>query len=202
MSPNPKANRDVPLEESAKNLEFIESFATLYKESVECMAQLQSQTIECAVQQNKKTMELWKQMIEKLPLAPRVNMFDTFAGTLDRFAEAQKTAINLAVDQTRAFVDIMKERTASTSKTADTVSRFAQQSFERSLAAQRKVAEATAAQTKSTFENARELFAVSGGEAVAESIRQGVDNFIDAQKEVLETVSSRWTPAPEAVHAS
>ena len=201
MSPTPRATRDVPAEDPVRIPEFIENIAALYRKGVECMAKLQNQTIDCAVQHNKETLELWKQTMEKMPWAPRVNMFDGFAGTLDRFAEAQKATVNLAVDQTRAFVEMVKERTASAGKTADSISKFAQQSFDRSIAAQKEVAEATVAETKSAFDNARERFVVPGGEAVAESIWRGVDTVINVQKELIETASSRWTPAPEAVTA-
>jgi len=202
MSPTARASREVPAEEPVKSLEFFEKMVTLYKDGVECMAEIQNRTIDCAVQHNKATMELWKQMTDKLPWAPRVNVFESLAGTLDRFAEAQKAAIKLGVDQTRLFVDIVKERTASVSKTADTLSKFAQQGFEQSLAAHKKVAEATVAETKSAFDTARERFTVPGSEAVVESIRQGVDTVINAQKDLLESAASGWSQATETVAAA
>lgn len=197
----PKVSRDVPAEEP-RNLEFIENFAMLYKKGVECVAELQNRTLDCAVQHNKETAELWKQMFDKLPWAPRMNLFEGFAGTLDRYAEVQKAAINLAVDQARLLAEIVKERTATAGKTADTISKYAQQSFERSMTVQKKMAEAAVAETKSAFENARERFTVPGGEFVAESIRKSVDTVLDAQKELLETASRRWEPEPETVAAS
>jgi hypothetical protein len=129
-------------------------------------------------------------------------MIDGFAGTLDRVAEAQKAAIKLAVEQTRLFVEIVKERTASASKSSDTMSKFTQQSIEQSVAAQRKVAEAAVAEVKSAFDKAREHFTVPGSEAVAEIIRQGVDTVINAQRELLRTSTSERSPVSETVQAA
>jgi hypothetical protein len=200
MSTSTRPIRDVPAADSAKHTDFFENAAILYRKGVERIAELQNRYIECAVQQNKEMIELCKQMTEKLPWASCTNAYDDAASTLERFAEAQKTAINLAVDQTRSFVEMVKERTATASKSADSISKFAQQSFERSVAAQKKVAEATVTETKSAFENARERFSSPGTEAVTESIQRSVDTVINAQKELLETARSR-RPAPEKVGA-
>lgn len=202
MSPIPKPTRDAPHVEPAKPSDFVEAFATLYKEEVECIAEIQNRTIDCAVQHNKATTELWKQMLEKVPWMPRVNMPENFSTTLDRLAEMQKVAVKLGVDQTRLFVDVVKERTASAGKTGETMSKFVQQGFEQSLAANKKFAEATLAESKAAFRNVRERYPVPGGEAIAENIQQGVDAVINAQKDLLETVSHHWTHAPETVSAS
>lgn len=184
------------------NFNFIENFAALYKKSVECAAELQNKALDCAMQQNKQAVALWEEMMEKLPWAPRVKMFEGYAGTLDRLVEVQKAAVLLAVDQARVFVEMMKERTAAAGKTAETMSKFAQQTFQQSVAAQKKFAEAGLAETKAAFAKVRERFPVPGADAVAESIWKSLDTVIDAQKEVLETASSRWAPEAETVTAA
>ena len=110
MSATSKATRDIPVEECANTGEFVDSVAALYRNGVERMAELQSRSIDCAVQHNKETMKLWKQMTEKLPWAPRVNLFEDAAGTLERLAESQKAVINLMVEQNRVFVEMVKDR--------------------------------------------------------------------------------------------
>lgn len=202
MSPNPRVTREVPTDDPVRNQEIVDNLATLYKKGMECVAELQSRTIDCAVQHNKETIEIWKQMMERLPWAPRVNVFEGLAGTLDRFAEVQKAVINLGVDQTRAVLEMAKERTTAASKTADSLSKFTQQSIERSMTAQKKVVEAAVAETKSAFDNARERFVVPGGEAMTETLRHGFDAVINAQKDLLETATSRWAPASETVPAA
>jgi hypothetical protein len=201
MSSASRPIRDIPTVDASKSMDFFENAAVLYKKGVERIAELQNRYIDCAVQQNREAIELCKQMMEKLPWASRMSAYDDAAGTLERFAEAQKTAINLAVDQSRAFVEMVKDRTAAASKSVDYVSKFAQQSFERSVAAHKKVAEATVTETKSAFENARERFPSPGADAVAESIQRSVDTVINAQKELLETARSRRGPAAEKVAA-
>lgn len=201
MSATPRAGRDVPAAEPQVNLNLFENVAVLYKKGVECAAELQNKALDCAVQQNKQAVVLWEEMMEKLPWAPRVKMFEGYAGTLDRLAEVQKAAILLAVDQARVVVEMVKDRTAAASKTAETMSKFAQQSFKQSVAVQTKVAEAGIAETKAAFENVRERFPVPGSDALAESIWKSLDTVMDAQKEMLETAASRWTQEAETVTA-
>lgn len=201
MSTASRPIRDVPSIDPAKNIDFFESAAILYKKGVERIAEIQSRYIDCAVQQNRDSIELWKQVTEKLPWASSMNAFDDAAGTFERFAEAQKTAINLTVEQSRSFVEMVKDRSAAANKSVDYLSKFGQESFERSVAAHKKVAEATVTETKSAFENARERFPSPGTDAVTESIRRSVDTVINAQKELLETARSRRAPAAEKVAA-
>ncbi|HEV2134870.1 MAG TPA: hypothetical protein VGR47_11595 [Terracidiphilus sp.] len=189
MSPAPKAKRNAAAEEPVKDKEIRDNFAALYAKSVERMAEIQKHSIDLATQQNKETIGLWKQMTEKLPWAPPVNGFEEAETTLERFAGTQKTAIDLLVEQTHAFVEIMKERTAAADKTTDSVLKFAKQSFDRSMDAQKKAADAAVNETKTAFENARDRFEFPGGSAVAETIQHGVDAMVEAQKELLEAVS-------------
>lgn len=202
MNATPRSPRDIPVGEPVKPSEFFEEFVTLYGKGVECMADLQTRTLDCAVQQNKETFDAWKRLADKLPWMPRLTLFEGFAGSLDRFADAQKAAIRLAVDQTRAFVDLVKDRTAAAGKTVDTFSRFAQQSFDRSVAAQKKAAEATVAETRSAFENVREQFPVPGSDVVTDNLRKSVQTVIDAQKDLLDTAVRSRTPAAQTVGAA
>jgi hypothetical protein len=189
MSPAAKPRRNAAAEEPIKEKEIRENFASLYAKSVERMAEIQKHSIDLAVQQNRETIGLWKHLTEKLPWAPPVNGFEEAETTLERFAGTQKTAIDLVVDQTHAFVEMVKDRAAAADKTADSVLKFAKQSFDRSLDAQKKATDAAVNGTKSVYENAREHFEFPGGAAVADSIQHGVDAIVEAQKELLETVS-------------
>lgn len=188
MSPAPKAKKNAAAEEPVKEKEIRENFATLYAKSVERMAEIQKHSIDLAMQQNKETIGIWKQLTEKFPWSPTQG-FEEAETTLERFAGTQKTAIDLMVEQTQAFVEMVKERAAAVDKTTDSVLKFAKQSFDRSLDAQKKAAGAAVNETRSAYENAREQFEFPGGAAVAESIQHGVDAIVEAQKELLETVS-------------
>lgn len=199
MNQVPKPNRDAPHVEGSKTLELFEAFATLYKDEVECLAEIQNRTIDCALQHNKATTDLWKQMLEKVPGMPRVNMPESLSTTLDRLAEMQKVAVKLGVDQTRLLVDVVKERTTSAGKTGEAMSKLVKQGFEQSIAANKKFAEATLEESKAAFQNVRERYPVPGSEAIADNIQQGVDAIINAQKDLLETVSHHWTPARQTV---
>lgn len=202
MNATPKPPRDSAAEDPTKPAVLFEDFVSLYVKGVECLAEAQTRTLECAAQQNKEAVETWRRLADKLPWMPRLNLFDGFAGSVDRFAEAQKAALHLTVDQTRAFVDLVKDRTAAAGKTVDTLSRFAQQSFDRSVAAQKKAAEATVAETRSAFENVREHFPVAASEVVTETLRKSVQTAIDAQKDLLDTAARGRAPAPQTVGAA
>lgn len=188
MSANPRVPRDAAAEESAKNAELRDNFSAHYSKGVERMAEIQKRSIDLAMQHNKETIELWKQVMEKMPWAPRLNMFDQATGTLERFADNQKIAVDLMVEQARAFVDMAKERTTVARTSTEAVLNFAQQTFDRSVTAQKKAAKTTVSETRSAYENAREHFGFPGN-AVADSIQHGVDAMVEAQKELLETVS-------------
>lgn len=189
MSPAPKAKRNVAAENPENGKAIRDNVASLYAKSVERMAEIQKRSIDLAMQQNKETIELWKQVTETLHWAPPVKGLEEAETTLERFAGSQKTAIDLMVEQTHAFVDMVKERTAAMEKTTDSVLKFAKQNFERTVEAQKKATDAAVHETKSAFETAREHFEFPGSAAVAESIQQGVDALVEAQKEFLESVS-------------
>lgn len=189
MSPVAKPKRNVAAEASPTDKELRDNFATLYTKSVERVAEIQKRGIDLAMQQNKETIELWKLLTEKLPWAPLEKSFEEAETTLERFAGTQKTAIDLMVEQTHAFVEMVKERATAVDKTTDSVLKFAKQSFDRSVDAQKKATGAAVNETKSAFESAREKFEFPGGTAVAESIQHGMDAIVEAQKELLESVS-------------
>lgn len=189
MSPAPRTKKEAAADEHAKDREIREKIATLYTKSVERMAEIQKRSLDIAMQHNKETVGLWKQLSEKLPWAPSLKGFDEVTTTFERFTGSQKTAIDLMVEQTRAFVEVVKDRTAAFDRATDSVLEFAQQSFDRTVVAQKKAADAAVSETKSAFESAREQFDFPGGAAMADSIQHGVDAIIEAQKELLETVS-------------
>ena len=101
------------------------------------MAEIQKRSIDFALQQNKDTIGLWKQLTEKLPWAPPMKGLDEAATRLERFAGTQKTAIDLMVENTRAFVEMMKERTEAVENTTGSVLNFAKESFDRSATSRR-----------------------------------------------------------------
>ena len=65
------------------------------------------------------------------------------------------------------------------------------QAVERSVAAQKKVLENAAEQTKATVEAARKQWGFTGApvEAAVTSFQRGVDTIVDAQKEILDLVA-------------
>jgi hypothetical protein len=189
MSPAARGKREATPEKMETDGAIRETFATLYTKNVERMADIQKRSIDIAVQQNKEALGLWKQLSERLPWAPPLKGFEETATTLERLAGTQKTALDMMVENTRAFVEMVKERAAATEKTTHSVLNFAKQSFDRTVDAHKKAVDIAVNESKSAIENAREHFDFPGTAALAESIQHGVDSIVEAQKELLETIS-------------
>lgn len=189
MSEPARTSRTPVADESAKVLEMRDNFTAHYTKGVERVAEIQKRSIDLALQHNQEAIALWKQATEKLPWAPRIPVLEQTAAALERVTETQKWAIDLMVEQTRAAADLFKDRSGSWKKTTDAMFGFAQESFNRTVGAQKKAAEAVMTHGKATYDKAREQFEFPGSQAVAETIQRGVGSVVEAQKAVLETVA-------------
>ena len=74
--------------------------------------------------------------------------FDLIGQTFERFVETEKSAIDLAVEQSHAVVGLAKERGTSASKVAAGVTSLFKQSVEHSVAAQKKALDFMRSSTK------------------------------------------------------
>lgn len=189
MKETARTSRTPAPDESAKVLEMRDNFATHYIKGVERLADIQKRSIDFALQHNQEAIALWKQATDKLPWVPRVPVLEQTAAAVERMAETQKWAIDLMVEQTRAAADLFKDRAGSWKKTTDAMLTFAQDSFNRTVGAQKDAAEAVMSHGKATYEKAREHFEFPGSHAVAETFQRGVGSVLEAQKAVLETVA-------------
>src|SRR5690348_13606690 len=186
--PVQKIHREPEMPEIAEKVDFAEATARLFTAGLGRVAEVQKKSLDIAVQQHNELLDLWKKVIQKVPGAPGMFLLDLDRTGFERAAETQKATIDLFVDQTRAFGDMVKERTGATTKSGDKVVDFAQQGVERAVATQKKVLESAAAQTRAVFDTAKQQFGVEGGpvEAAADSIQRGMSAIVDAQKELLD----------------
>jgi hypothetical protein len=83
--------------------------------------------------------EACKKAVRFIPAAPGLFLFDLIGQTFERFVETEKSAIDLAVEQSHAVVGRAKQRGTSASKVAAGVTSLFKQSVEHSVAAQRKL---------------------------------------------------------------
>ncbi len=186
MNATQRIHRDAAAPEPPAKIDFGE-VATLFTSGVERIAEVQKKGIEIAVQHNSELVNLWKNSLQKLPGAPGLFMLELESSGFGRYAEIQKAAIDLVVEQSHAFADLVKERTTAATRVTEDADGFAKKSVERVVALQKKVLEQVAAQAKAIVETSNEQFGVKGspGETASDSIQRGVDAIVDAQKELL-----------------
>jgi len=188
MSTTQRVHRDPAAPEPPAKIDVGESVASLFTTGVGRIAEIQKKTIEMAAQHNAEAVALYRNAVQKLPGAPGLFMLDLQSTGFDHYAEIQKVAIDFFVEQSRAFADLLKVRTATAEKVVEDADSFAKKSVERAVAMQKKALEHSAAQAKTVFESSNRQFGVEGSPvgAAADSIQRGVDAIVDAQKELLD----------------
>ena len=88
-------------------VDVIESMTELYINGIERLADVQRKGLEIAVKHNAEVACAWKKFT--LPM-PGVLMLDLATAAFERYAETQKGAIDLMVEQTHTFSKLVKER--------------------------------------------------------------------------------------------
>ena len=119
-------------------------------------------------------------------------MFDLMGTLFERYAETQKGAIDLVVDQTHAIAGAAKERNAKVNKAAEQGVKLAEEAIEQSIAVQKTALDYSAKQSKAAFESAKKQFGYAGtpAGAAADSVQLGVEVVIGAQKDLLDVLKS------------
>jgi hypothetical protein len=180
---------------AAEKPEVAETIATLYTTGVERLAEVQKKGIDLAVKQNAELLDACKKFAQSVPGTPGLFMLDLAANAFERYADTQKGAIDLVLEQSHAWVGLVKERAASISKATEDAAAIVQQTVEQSVAAQKKALDNSAAQAKAACESAKQQFGLAGtpAEAAAESFQRGVDSLIETQKELLDIAAKPFT---------
>ena len=182
-----EANGPVTAAEGTK-VDAIESITELYTNGIERLAEVQRKGLEIAVKHNAEVANAWKKFT--LPM-PGVLMLDLATAAFERFAETQKGAIDLVVEQTHTLSKLMKERNVKATDTMEEGKKRAKEAIEHSIAAQKTALDYTAKQTKAAFETAKQQLGYAGTPAgtAAESMERGMDIVLEAQKELLDLVA-------------
>jgi hypothetical protein len=166
----------------------VDTFIPLYEKNVERLAELEKKSLEVAAEQNAEWMEACKKTFRLAPETPGLFLFDLLGQTFERFVEAQKDVIDLAVEQSHAVAGLAKERGASATKMAEGVTALFQQTVEHSVAAQKKALDYYAEQHKAAYETAKKQFRFPGSPA-ADAFQSGMDTLIETQKAMLDIAS-------------
>lgn len=170
-----------------EKLDWVDSLATLFTTGVGRVAELQKKSLDIAAQHNTELVDLWKKAIQKIPGAPGLFLLELEGSGFDRYAEMHKAAIDLALDQSKAFAEMVKVRNSTAGKANEEVDTFAKKSVERVIAMQKKMLDQSAAQARAVVEKSSKQFGESAPmEAAADSMQRGMEAIVDAQKELLE----------------
>lgn len=188
MGTTQRLHRDPAAPEAPENSQYGEQFAKLFAVGVERVAEVQKKSIDVAAQQTTEMLDVWKKAVQKLPGAPALFLFDLAGSGFDRYAESQREIIDLFVEQSHAWADMLKERTTAAAKVNEGAAAYAKQSVERVVATHKQLLDRSAAHAKEVLETSRKHFGVEGSpvEAATDSIQRGVDAIVDAQKELLD----------------
>jgi hypothetical protein len=172
---------------TGEKVDVLESVTQLYTSGIERLAEFQKKGLELAVQQNAEWVNIWK----KQALAPPgLLMLDLASTAFERFADTEKGAIDLMVEQSHAIADLVKERKLKASETLEEAKTKAQEAIEHSVAVQKTAIDYAAKQAKAVFETAKQQLGYAGTpvEAAADTMQRGMDVVVEAQKELLDTM--------------
>lgn len=172
-----------------EKVDVVESMTELYTSGIHRLAEIQKKGLEIALQQNAEVADNWK----KFKLAsPAVLMLDLATTAFGRFADTQKVAIDLVVQQTDTFAKLVKERKVKAADTVEEGKKRAKEVIEHSVAAQKTALEYTARQTKAAFETAKQQLGYAGTPAGAavDSMQRGMEVVVEAQKELLDELAT------------
>lgn len=181
---------------AAENSEVVETVSNLYSKSVERIAELQKKGIDMAMEQNAEVLNACKKMSQTVPGFSSLFMLDSAATAFARYADTQKGAIDLVLEQSHALTGMVKESAYATVKIGSGATAVLLSTVEQTVIAQKKALDDSAAQGKAAFEKAKQYFGLTGtpAEQVAESFQHGVDSLIATQKELLDIAAKPFTP--------
>jgi hypothetical protein len=170
----------------AVKVDAIDSMTELYTNCIERLAEMQKKGLEIAVRHNAEVVSTWKKFT--LPV-PGVLILDLATTAFERFADTQKGAIDLMVEQTHTLAKVVKEREVKATDTMKEGKERAKEAIEHSVAAQKTALDYTAKQAKAAFATTKQQLAGTPVAIAADSMERGMDIVVEAQKELLDLVA-------------
>jgi hypothetical protein len=148
---------------------------------------VQKRAINSVTEHNAEVMQAWK---KQSSAAPGLFLVDLATTAFDRFADTQKGAIDLIVEQTHALAGLVKERRVNATRVIDEGVTKAQDTINQSVAAQKTMLDFTSKQTKTAFETAKQQLGYEGTPvgAAADSVQRGMEVVVEAHKDLLDVL--------------
>ena len=173
---------------AGERLDVIESMTLLYSGGIERLAEIQKKGLEIAVKHNAEVVNTLKR--QTLP-APGALMLDLATTAFEHFADTQRGAIDLVVEQTHALAGVVKERGIKATDTIEEGKKKAKEAIEHTVAAQKTALDYTAKQAKVAFEAAKQQLGYPGtpAGAAADSMQRGMEVVVEAHKDLLDVLA-------------
>lgn len=169
--------------------EVYDAFTPVYLNSVKRVAELQKNSLDVVAEQTTEWLGAWKNAFSFFPVAPPALLFGIASQAVQTCVETQKSAIDLAVEQTEAVTAITKQRAEAYSKITETATAAFQTTVSRTVEAQKKVLEFAGAQNKAICEATRKQIGGGPASVIVDSYETGANTVIEAQKSILEAVT-------------
>ncbi|MGC2110570.1 MAG: hypothetical protein WA655_13695 [Candidatus Korobacteraceae bacterium] len=192
------SKKTTPAAGAAFNSEFTETFSSLYQDSAARVADLQKKSLDVAAEQTAEWINAWKSAFSFFPVATPTFFFDLAGQAVQTCVETQKSAIDLAVEQSQAVTKVANQRAEAYSKIAGTVTASLQTTVARSVQAQKKVLEFASAQNKAICEATRKQVGAGPAATFVDSYERGANTLIEAQKSILDATTKPFVTAVEA----
>src|ERR1700733_711942 len=198
MNATKKTDSEPIAADATEKREALESAVTLYIKGVERLAEIQKKGIDLAAKQNSEMIDIWKKFASAVPYAPTPVLLDWATSAFEQYADARKNAIDLVVEHCHSMAGLVKNGASSTANATESAVTLVKELVDRSVATQKKALELCSAQTKTVFENAKQVsgFAGTPAAAAADSFQRGMDTLIASQVEFLDIAAKPF----HAVH--
>src|SRR5580704_17110498 len=89
--------------------EFLERVAAMYGHGIDRIAEVQKKGLDLATRQNEDLIQAWKEIAKAVPGAPGLPMLELVTNAFDRYADTQKSAIDLVLTQSHAVIGLVKK---------------------------------------------------------------------------------------------
>jgi hypothetical protein len=173
MSPNQN--------DATKTLELV---APYFINSVERTAELQKNCLDAVAGQFREWIALNKKLAIFVP-APVASLFDVAERSFEKGVDAQKSLIDVAVEQSKTAVRISTETQPDFSKVADQVTSMVRKSAEQATAVQKDLAAFAAEETRKASDIVIQQFGLAGTPA-ADSFKKNLNAVVDLQKTIVD----------------
>lgn len=200
MNPTEKSTREIPERPTTPEMNLPYTMATMFHNGLQRMAHIQKTALDLAAQQNTETVETLKKTLRVPPTTPGYGFFDFAAQAFESLVHTQKTLIDMTCAQSQAVLDYTRENGATAAKLTNHLTALANETVDRTMAAQKATLDFAAHQNRIVAETVKKQAGIAGTPAAAatETMQRNVETMIDTQKEMIDLAAKPLKTAAKA----